>query len=169
MVRIILNSFKQFVEVNKGQVKDVEQAKDIGQDIGQHQGHDIGQEYYMKIMKLLISIINILIESKLWNITEDNDITNPIEFIYSILVEQSSLKLANKEYFKWLSEFLDKTSNYNLINQEKTFKLFNERILLSESNCKEIDLNAFNSYLKIFLDYNKTKDNLNYSIVSIKV
>lgn len=104
-----------------------------------------------------LQFLNILLNQKLW----DYKSSDPIDFIYSVLIEQGAISEKDKqEFYLWVNKSLEQYVDYE--TQEKIFKLFNDKICKDTKSCQNLSIQAFDTYLKIFLDINTRNNHLNY-------
>ena len=111
-------------------------------------------------LKARMDFVNTLILNNIWR-TEHND---PIYFLYEILIENSISVKDKNEYFNWIMNLLEqKEKNEDKGTEDKIFKIFNEKICKDQESCKNLSIQAFESYLKVFLNVNSSN---NYLYVS---
>ena len=102
-------------------------------------------------LKARLEFITTLLSNNLWKIQED-----PIDFLYSIMIVESISEKDTNEFFFWIKKIIEE----DVVPQEKIYNLFTEKICLG--NCHNLSLQAFDSYLKVFLDFNEREKNLKY-------
>jgi ubiquitin C-terminal hydrolase len=99
-----------------------------------------------------------LIQNNLWK--ESNiqglNVPNAIDFLYDSLSEHS--QLAEREFYNWIKNLITTTKLDNR-TEEKLFSLFNEKI--SRSSKRSMSIEAFESFMKVFLDINSREGKIN--------
>jgi hypothetical protein len=99
-----------------------------------------------------LQFINTLISCRLW---KDSD---PVEFVYYNLIQDAISEKDKQEFYIWVNKTLERYVDYE--TEERIFKLFNEKIC---TDCRNLSIQAFDTYLSIFLDINTKNNLLSYS------
>ena len=111
-------------------------------------------------IKSRIDFMNLLIKEKKW--TDEINLSKPIDFIYQILVENGINEDDKSEFYNWLNKSMVNSEQKSEGFNDTVFKIFNEKISKNEG-FTNLSLNAFNSFLKVFLDVNSIAKNLNFN------
>lgn len=111
---------------------------------------------YSQNIRARLNFLDILIGENIWNIDPE-----PIDFIFEILNNNPICEKDTQEFYKWIKKFIEKNLSFEI--EEKIFNLFNNKICSDNKKCQNLSIQAFESYLKIFLDINKIKENLDYT------
>lgn len=115
---------------------------------------------YSQNLRARLHFLNILILENVW--TSDID---PIDFVFEILNNNSLSEKDSQEFYKWIKKFIER--NLSIEMEEKIFNLFNNKICADSKKCQNLSIQAFESYLRVFLDINKIKENLEYAYVGV--
>ena len=102
-------------------------------------------------LKARLEFVNVLLANNLWKIKED-----PIDFLYTLLLVDPISEKDSNEFYSWIKKIIEE----DVVPQEKIYNLFTEKICLN--NCANLSIQAFDSYLKVFLDFNEREKNLKY-------
>ena len=102
-------------------------------------------------VKARLEFVNILLSNNLWKMKED-----PIDFLYSILLDDYISEKDSHEFYNWIKKIIEE----DVIPQERIYNLFSEKIC--RNSCNNLSIQAFDSYLKVFLDFNERERNLKY-------
>jgi ubiquitin carboxyl-terminal hydrolase 34 len=149
LVTLFCDGFIKYINVVK------EKAKNWTQDIDLLPLKDFS---HSQNIKARLQFINVLISQRLWGVSEND----PIDFVYTNLIENGDICEKDKqEFFIWISKSLESYVDYE--TQEKIFKLFNDKICKDVKSCQHLTSQAFDTYLKIFLDINARNNLLNYN------
>jgi hypothetical protein len=149
LVNLFCENFIKYINTVK------EKAKNWNQDIDLLPLKDFS---HSQNIRARLQFINCLIQHKLWNVSEKD----PIDFIYSTLIEQGNICEKDKqEFYLWISKSLESYVDFE--TQEKIFKLFNDKICKDTKSCQHLSIQAFDTYLQIFLDINSKSNLLNYT------
>ena len=121
-----------------------------------------------------LDFLNILIKKNIWSIEETDPANNPIDFLYEILHNDPISENDKSEFYSWINtllmnkamssrdeEVVTESKGNSAFVEEKVFILFNDKILSSE-NIKYLVFSAFDSYLKLFFEFNKKLKLLNF-------
>ena len=111
-------------------------------------------------LKSRLDFLNILIKEKIW--TNDAKLTQPIDFIYHILVEKGINEEDKLEFYKWVNSTIENPELKIEGFDETIFKIFVEKISKNEG-FNNLTIHAFDSYLKVFLEVNSKSSNVHYS------
>jgi len=107
-----------------------------------------------------LEFLNTLINQNLWSLSD----VQPIDFLYNILIVNSICEKDNLEFYEWVKRILKRSNNTDL--EEKIFTLFSSKICKDQRSCKSLSIQAFESYLKVFLNLNQAKKKLKFSKIA---
>jgi ubiquitin C-terminal hydrolase len=135
-----------------------EKVKNIGTEIRDIDLLPLRDEFnHSQNLKARLNFLNTLLTLKLWKVSED-----PIHFVYTTLIEQGALSEKDKnEFFNWIKNAIER--NVDFETEQKIFKLFNEKLCNDTKSCQNLSIEAFDTYLKVFLDINSQSGSLTYS------
>jgi hypothetical protein len=91
----------------------------------------------------------------------DNTNIDHINFLYDILIDDAIYEGDKQEFYNYIKKTLEKNSDPKI--EEKIFRIFDTKICKDAKSCQTLSLQAFESYLTIFLDINSRANNLSYS------
>ena len=77
------------------------------------------------------------------------------------MINDSLSEKDSQEFYIWIKKFIEKNDNMDI--EEKMFDLFNNKICSDSKKCQNLSIQAFESYLKLFLDINKKNKYLDYN------
>ena len=106
-------------------------------------------------IKARIDFLNNLVSNNLWQLND------PIDFLYTNLYENSLSDKDKSEFFKFIQNKLEIFPSNKLV--EKLFNIFTQNICKEQKRCQNLTFQAFESYLKVFLDKNKRNYLLQYN------
>ena len=106
-------------------------------------------------IKSRLTFLNVLLDNKLW----DYDDCDPIIFVYTILVENKISIKDEMQFYSWAKASITKTE-FNE-TEKKIFDLFTNKICINEESIQTLSSEGFDTFLKVFIDYN-IKNNLLY-------
>jgi len=149
IVNLYIKNFTEFKNKVKAMIENKNWTKDI--DLLPFDNFTYSQN-----LRARLNFLNILISEGVWNIDPD-----PIDFIFEILNNNPICEKDSQEFYKWIKKFIEKNLSFEI--EEKIFNLFNNKICSDSKKCQNLSIQAFESYLKVFLDINKIKENLDYS------
>ena len=148
LVNLFCNSFSKYLNMVR------EKSKNWIQDIDLLPLKD--NFSHSQNIKSRLQFISTVLSLKLWKIKDD-----PIEFVFKNLIEQGLISMKDKrEFFNWIKNYIDSSVDYS--TEEKIFELFNGKICNDTKSCQNLSIEAFDTYLKIFLDINSQRGNLKY-------
>ncbi len=149
IVKLFINNFTEYKTQVKAMVDNKNWSKDI--DLLPFDNFTYSQN-----IRARLNFLDLLISQNVWVIEPD-----PIDFIFEILNNNPICEKDTQEFYKWIKKFIEKNLSFEM--EEKIFNLFNNKICSDNKKCQNLSIQAFESYLKIFLDINKNKDNLEYT------
>ena len=149
IVKLYITNFTEYKLQVKAMVENKNWSKDI--DLLPFDNFTYSQN-----IRARLNFLDILIRENVWNIQPD-----PIDFIFEILNNNPICEKDSQEFYKWIKKFIEKNLSFEM--EEKIFNLFNNKICSDNKKCQNLSIQAFESYLKIFLDINKIKENLDYT------
>jgi len=82
-----------------------------------------------------------------------------IQFVYDILIEDSVTHFDKKEFYNYIQKVLENKADS--LTEERIYKIYEEKICKDTKSCQDLSIQAFESFLKIFLDVNS--QNLQFS------
>ena len=153
IVELFIKNFREFKETVKNMLVNKNWGKDI--DL-----LPIDNFSYSQNLRARLNFVNILIAEDSWKISPD-----PIDFIYEILNDVPLSQKDTQEFYKWIKKLIEKNISYE--TEEKIFALFNDKICSDSKKCQDLSIQAFESYLRVFLDINKIKNFLEYSYMGV--
>ena len=106
-------------------------------------------------IKSRLTFLNVLLDNKLW----DYDDCDPIIFVYTILVENKISIKDEMQFYSWAKASITK-AEFNE-TEKKIFDLFTNKICINEESIQTLSSEGFDTFLKVFIDYN-IKNNLLY-------
>jgi hypothetical protein len=115
---------------------------------------------YSENIRARLRFFNILIVKKIWNSFDES-----IDFIFNIMINDSLSEKDSQEFYIWIKKFIEKNENMEI--EEKIFDLFNNNICSDSKKCQNLSIQAFESYLKLFLDINKKNKFLDYNFTGV--
>jgi hypothetical protein len=149
IVDLFVKNFKDF----KANAKNLIEIKNWNKDI------DIlplDNFTYSENIRARLRFFNILIVKKIWDSFDES-----IDFIFNIMINDSLSEKDSQEFYIWIKKFIEKNENMEI--EEKIFDLFNNNICSDSKKCQNLSIQAFESYLKLFLDINKKNKFLDYN------
>lgn len=149
IVKLFIQNFTQYKNHVKAMVENKNWSKDI--DLLPFDNFTYSQN-----IRARLNFLDILISENIWSIEPD-----PIDFIFEMLNNNPICEKDTQEFYKWIKKFIEKNLSFEM--EEKIFNLFNNKICSDNKKCQNLSIQAFESYLKIFLDINKIKENLDYT------
>jgi hypothetical protein len=149
LVNLFIKNFKDF----KTHVKNLLETKNCNKDID---NLPLDNFTYSENIRARMRFLYILIIKNIWSSFEES-----IDFIFNIMITESIHEKDNQEFFIWVKKFIEKNDNMEI--EEKIFDLFNNKICSDNKKCQTLSIQAFESYLKLFLDINKKNKNLDYN------
>jgi ubiquitin carboxyl-terminal hydrolase 34 len=149
IVKLYIKNFTEYKIQVKAMVENKNWSKDI--DLLPFDNFTYSQN-----IRARLNFLDILIGENVWNIQPD-----PIDFIFEVLNNNPICEKDSQEFYKWIKKFIEKNLSFEM--EEKIFNLFNNKICSDNKKCQNLSIQAFESYLKIFLDINKIKENLDYT------
>jgi len=150
---LITNKINELYKVNFKRYKQnaLEKAKNYTQDIDTL---PIDNFTHSQNLRGRLEFINSLISANLWDSSED-----PIMFLYNILIEKPISEKDKIEFFNWIMNLIE--NNIDQETEEKIYNIFNSKICKDQKCCQTLSIQAFESYLRIFLNINSRKNNIN--------
>jgi len=149
IVDLFVKNFKTF----KTNVKNLIESKNWNKDID---NLPLDNFTYSENIRARLRFFNILIVKNIWNSFEES-----IDFIFNIMINDSLSEKDSQEFYIWIKKFIEKNDNMDI--EEKMFDLFNNKICSDSKKCQNLSIQAFESYLKLFLDINKKNKYLDYN------
>lgn len=106
-------------------------------------------------IKVRLDFLNVLTYLNLY-------IEDPIDFLFNNLyLSPANTDKDKSEFFKYVKKKMDNDLTETLI--DKLFNIFTDKICIDQKNCQVLPYQAFESYLKVFLENNQKKNLLKYN------
>lgn len=136
-------NFKDYMAKVKGSAKNLTQSQDI--DLIPCTGDTFT---HTQNIKARIEFLNTMLSNQLW----DTQKVDPINFLYEILINQGITLKDHNEYYSWIMTILESNKNSDI--DDKIFQIFCEKICGNAENYRNLTIQAFDSYLKVFINVN---------------
>lgn len=153
-INSLLKNFEEYRKLIKNTIHNKNWTKDI--DL-----LSIDNFSYSKNIRKRLGIINTIIFKKIW--VHESD---PIILVFNYLIEDSLSEKDNFIFYEWI-QYLLNSEKLDFDKETKIFNLFNDNICADNKKCQHLSIQAFESYLKIFLDINKKNNLLDFYILKV--
>ena len=112
-------------------------------------------------IKARMDFLYCLISNNRWQMEE-----GPIDFLFNIIYCNALDDKDKNEFYRFVQKKMENDNSTELM--EKVFNIFTQRICKDRKSCQNLSFQAFESYLKVFLDLNQRKNALKFNFSKSK-